>query len=148
MRLFIFLAAVLLTATTSFGAAPGDVLGLWKTDGGDSQLEIYRCGDKICGKIVWLKVPRYIDSTDGPVGKTKVDRKNPDPSLRNRPIIGLQAMSGFTPKGANRWVNGTSYNPETGKSYKSKMQFTSPGRLELRGYIGISLIGRTLVMTR
>jgi uncharacterized protein (DUF2147 family) len=148
MKVFILLAAVLLTATTSFAAAPGDILGLWKTAGGDSQLEIYRCGDKICGKIVWLKVPQYIDRKDGPVGKTKVDRKNPNPALRNRPILGLQVMKGFTAKGNNRWGNGSSYNPETGKSYKSKMQLISPGRLELRGYIGFSLIGRTLVLTR
>lgn len=148
MKAFIFLAVLLLTATTSFGAAAGDVLGLWKTAGGDSQLEIYRCGDKICGKIVWLKVPRYIDRNDGPVGKTKVDRRNPDPALRNRPVLGLQVMKGFTAKGNNRWGNGSSYNPETGKSYKSKMLLVSPSRLELRGYIGFSLIGRTLVLTR
>jgi uncharacterized protein (DUF2147 family) len=148
MRILTFLAAILLTASTSFAATPGDVLGLWKTDGGDSQLELFKCGDKICGKIVWLKVPKYIDRNDGPVGKTKVDRKNPNPALRNRPILGLQVMSGFTAQGDNRWGKGTSYNPESGKSYKSKLLLASPQRLELRGYIGISLIGRTLVLSR
>lgn len=148
MNIWTGVAVVLLTATTAFSAGPDDVLGLWKTAGGDSQLELFRCRDKICGKVVWLKVPKYIDSADGPVGKTKVDRKNPNPALRNRPILGLMVMQGFTPKGSNRWVNGTSYNPETGKSYKSKMQLKSSKRLELRGFIGISLIGRNLVLTR
>lgn len=148
MNIWTCLAIVLLTATTAFSAGPDDVLGLWKTAGGDSQLELFRCGDKICGKVVWLKVPKYIDSADGPVGKIKIDRKNPNPALRNRPILGLMVMQGFTPKGSKRWVNGTSYNPETGKSYKSKMQLKSPSRLELRGYIGISLIGRNHVLTR
>jgi len=148
MKVWGFLATILLAATTAFGAGPDDVLGTWKTDGGDSQLELFQCGDKICGKIIWLKVPKYIDSNDGPVGRTKVDRKSPNPSLRNRPIIGLQVMKGLTAKGSNRWENGTCYDPESGKSYKCKMQLKSPDRLEMRGYIGISLIGRNFALTR
>jgi len=139
---------VLLTASTSFGAGTSDILGSWKTDGGDSRLELFRCGEKICGKIVWLKKPSYIDSKDGPVGKTKVDRKNPVSAQRNRPILGLQVMKGLTANGNNRWGSGTCYDPETGKSYKCKMRLASPDRLELRGYIGISLIGRTFGLTR
>jgi len=148
MKIRIFLTAVLLTATTSFGAGPADILGPWKSDGGDSRLELFKCGEKICGKIVWLKVPNYIDRNDGPVGKTKVDRKNPDPALRNRPILGLQVIKGFTATGGNRWGNGTCYNPENGKSYKCNMKLASPKRLKLRGYIGISLIGRSFDLTR
>ena len=148
MKVWIFFAIVLLTATTAFGAGLSDILGSWRTDGGDSLLELFRCGEKICGKIVWLKEPNYIDSNDGPVGRTKVDRKNPDPALRNRPILGLQVMNGLTAKGDNRWGNGNCYDPETGKSYKCKMRLASPDRLELRGYIGISLIGRTFGLSR
>jgi len=142
------LAAILLAAATASGAGQGDILGPWKTDGGDSLLEFFKCGDKICGKITWLKAPNYIDRKDGPVGKTKVDRKNPNPALRNRPILGLEVMKGLTPKGANRWGNGACYDPETGKSYKCKMSLKSPKHLELRGYIGISLIGRDFSLTR
>jgi uncharacterized protein (DUF2147 family) len=135
-------------AETASGAGPSGILGLWKTTAGDSQLEFFRCGDKICGKIVWLKVPHYINKKDGPVGETKVDRKNPDPALRNRPILGMPVMKGLTAKGGNRWENGVCYDPETGKSYKCKMRLKSPKRLELRGYIGISLIGRDFVLIR
>ena len=148
MKVWTFFATVLLTATTAFGAGQNNILGTWNTDGGDSRLEFYRCGDKICGKIIWLKVPNYIDSNDGPVGITKVDRKNPDPALRNRPILGLQVMKGLVAKGDNRWGNATCYDPETGKSYKCKMRLVSPDRLELRGYIGISLFGRSFGLTR
>ena len=148
MKAWIFFAAVLLMAATAFGAGPSDILGLWKTDGGDSRLELFMCEEKICGKIVWLKVPNYVDSEDGPVGNAKVDSRNPDPVLRNRPILGLQVMKGLVAKGDNRWGNGTCYDPETGKSYKCKMRLASPDRLVLRGYIGISLIGRTFVLTR
>jgi uncharacterized protein (DUF2147 family) len=148
MKIWTSLAAVMLTVTTSFGAGPGDILGPWKSDGGDSRLELYKCGERICGKIVWLKVPNYIDRTDGPVGKTKVDRRNPNATLRNRPILGLQVIKGFTASGVNRWGGGTCYNPETGKSYKCTMKLASPNRLKLRGYIGISLIGRSFDLTR
>ena len=81
MKIRIVMAAVLLSAATAFGDAPDDILGQWNSDGGDSRLEFYQCGEKICGKIVWLKVPDYIDSVDGPLGKTKVDLKNPDPAV-------------------------------------------------------------------
>ena len=148
MKSWIFLALVLLTTTSAFGAGPGDLLGLWKTAGGDSKLELFKCGEKICGKIVWLKVPNYIDSKDGPVGKIKIDRKNPSPALRNRPILGLQVMKGLTFKRDKQWGGGICYDPETGKSYKCKMKLAAPDRLELRGYIGVSLIGRSFVLTR
>ena len=148
MKIRIVMAAVLLSTTTAFSDAPDEILGQWNSDGGDSRLEFYQCGEKICGKIVWLKVPNYIDSVDGPVGKTKVDLKNPDPELRNKPILGLQVMQGLTAKGDKKWGNGICYDPESGKSYKCKMKLVSPGRLEVRGYIGISLIGRSFVLTR
>jgi uncharacterized protein (DUF2147 family) len=148
MRSGIFLVILMLSASTAFGAAPGDIFGMWKTDGGDSQLEFYRCGDKICGKIVWLKVPKYIDQKDGPLGRIKVDRKNPSPLLRTRPILGLQVMNGLTATGGNCWENGICYDPQSGRSYRCKMHLKTPGRLELRGYIGCSLFGRSFGLTR
>jgi len=148
MKTWTWAVTLLLTATTALGATPPNILGMWKTAGGDSQLEFFRCGDKICAKIVWLKVPNYIDRKDGPVGTTKVDRKNPVPALRKRPILGLQVMKGLTATGHNRWEKGICYDPETGKSYKCKMQLAGPNRLNLRGYIGISLIGRNFALTR
>ena len=148
MKALAFLATVLLPATITFGAVPDDILGSWTTEGGDSRLEFFRCGEKICGKIVWLKEPKYISSKDGPVGAIKVDRKNPDPALRHRPILGLQILKGLAAKGDKRWGNGTCYDPETGKSYKCKMQLEASGRLKLRGYIGVSLIGRNFTLTR
>ena len=148
MKVWTFFATVLLTATTAFGAGPGNILGSWKTDGGDARLEFFKCGKKICGKIAWMKEPNYTDSKDGPIGKAKVDRKNPNPELRNRPILGLQVLNGLISKGDKQWGNGICYDPETGKSYKCKMKLASPQRLELRGYIGFSLFGRNYVLIR
>jgi len=149
--LFIYsslVAILLLVATTAFGAGSGDILGEWKTEMDESKVEIFRCGEKICGKIVWLKNPLYTDSNDGPVGSPILDRKNPDPALRSRPLIGLQIMDGFTEQGDNAWGNGTCYDPKSGKTYRGKIHLASPKRLELRGYVGIPLFGRTSVWTR
>lgn len=148
MKIWAFILLVLLTPTASLAAGSSDILGIWNTAGGDSRLELFKCGDKLCGKIVWLKVPQYIDSVDGPIGKTKVDRKNPDPAMRSRPIIGLQVVKGLTARSGNRWDNGICYDPESGRNYKCKMKLVSPDRLNLRGYIGVSLIGRNFSLTR
>ena len=148
MKIFVFSLAVILAATTAFAAMPDDVIGPWHTDGERSSLEIFKCGEKLCGKVVWLKNPNYISQTDGPVGTPKVDRKNPDPALRNRPIIGLQVIEGLIPTGDNRWENGSCYDPESGNSYQCKIRLEKPDRLEVRGFIGISLLGRTYVLTR
>jgi uncharacterized protein (DUF2147 family) len=148
MKVWALSLIILLAATTVFGANPNDVIGPWNTDGDSSSVEIYRCGEKLCGKVVGLKNPNYVTSANGPVGTPKVDRKNPDPALRNRPIIGLQVIEGLTSTGDNRWENGSCYDPESGNSYQCKIHLDKPGRLEVRGFIGFSLLGRTYVLTR
>ncbi|HEY3309900.1 MAG TPA: DUF2147 domain-containing protein [Desulfuromonadaceae bacterium] len=143
----IILAVILLSAVSALGADQ-DILGVWKTEGGDSKIDLFRCGEKICGKIIWLRAPNYLSKKDGPVWEPKTDRKNPDPKLRSRPIIGLQVMSGLVPKGDKSWDQGACYDPESGKKYRCKMKLVSSTRLNLRGYIGISLIGRNFALTR
>lgn len=139
---------ILLAATIAFGAGPNDILGIWKTEGDESKVEIYRCGEKICGTIIWLKNPLYTDSRDGIVGTPLIDRYNSDPALRKRPVLGLRIMEGFTELSLTTWGNGTLYDPKSGNTYRGKIHQTAPDRLELRGYIGIPLFGRSSVWTR
>ena len=148
MKVLTIFATMLLAASTVFGAGPNDILGLWKTEKGDVHLEFFGCGETICGKIVWLDEPKYVNEIDGPVGIAKFDRKNPDPTLMNRLILGLQVMKGVTYLGKNKWGGGVCYDPQSGNTYKCKMKLVSPDRLEMRGYIGISLFGRNYVLTR
>ena len=148
MKSLTLLAAVLLSATTVLGAGTDDILGIWKTELDESKVEVYRCGEKFCGKIVWLKRPVYTDGSDGQVGTPIIDRKNHDPDLRNRPLIGLQIMQGFSKQGDTTWGDGSCYDPKSGKSYRGKIRLSAPDRLELRGFIGIPLFGRTPVWTR
>ncbi len=68
--------------------------------------------------------------------------------MRNRPLIGLEILSGFEYAGDGRWTGGTIYDPDNGKTYRCKLRFVDRDTLEVRGYIGISLIGRTEVWKR
>ena len=143
----VLVAAVL--GPLSGWAAPADILGLWNNAEKDAKIEVAMCGDRYCGTIVWLREPNYPEgSKDGTPGTPKLDHNNPDPARRKAPIIGLQIVQGFRFAGDDRWIDGTVYDPKNGKTYQGKMTLISPDRLDLRGFIGISLIGRTTTWTR
>jgi uncharacterized protein (DUF2147 family) len=148
MKILTCLMVILLTTPTAFGTGLSDILGVWKTETGEAKVEIFMCGAKICGRIIWLKNPVYTDSRDGEVGAPVIDRKNHDPALKSRPVLGLRILEGFTLEGENTWANGTCYDPKNGKTYRGKINLKATDRLELRGYIGIPLFGRTSVWTR
>ena len=115
-------------------------MGTWET--GESHIEIYECGDLLCGRIVALDDPLDED------GKPRTDENNPDPALRTRPILGMDLIAGFSRESDARWVDGTIYDPRDGKTYKCKMTLEKEGTLEVRGYVGLSLFGKTVVWTR
>ena len=148
MKHLVTIAAILLAATTAHASDMRDVFGYWQTVGDSSKIEIYPCGEKICGKVAWLKHPNFMKADDGPIGTAKIDRKNPDPAMRNRPILGLQVIEGLTAAGNDSWEHGKCYDPESGNTYKCRIHLASPEKLEMRGYIGIPLFGRTYALTR
>jgi uncharacterized protein (DUF2147 family) len=150
MNRFLLSVWVLMVIACPVLGADGDrILGLWTTPDDDCKIEIFPCGEKYCGRIAELKERDYPAGDEGGMaGKPKVDRENPNPALRNRPLLGLQLMEGFTYAGKSVWEKGTIYNPDNGKSYKSKVSLSAPGRLEVRGYIGIPLFGGTSIWTR
>ena len=133
------LAAALLLSFAPVAAAQ-DILGLWNAD--DSRVEIYACGDLLCGRIAELDEP--LDANGNP----KLDTNNPDPALRSRPILGMDLIAGFSPKGEGKWRGGTIYDPRDGKTYKCAMSLKPDGTLEVRGYVGVALFGKTVVWTR
>lgn len=125
------------------------ILGVWHTTDDKSQVQIFKTNNQYFGKIVSLKEPNWpANSKFGKPGTPKNDRNNSDPALRSRPIIGLQMVQNFNYEGKNRWGSGRVYDPMNGKTYHGKITMTATNRLELRGYIGISLLGRTVIWTR
>ena len=119
------------------------IIGIWKTGSGNGKVEIYKKGDKFLGKIVWL-----IEPIDSKTGKPKTDLQHPDKSMHNRPLLGLINLWGFLYKGDNKWEDGHIYDPKNGKEYKCIISFKDNNTLNVRGYIGFSVIGRTDVWTR
>lgn len=149
IRKTVVLLTLLLSAQLTANTNDARVIGNWTTPEAKSTIEIFQCGERLCGKIVALKEPLYpADEPDGYAGKVKVDRENPDTSKRSTPLLGLQIMHGFVYEGDNVWVDGEIYDPENGKSYSCNMTLVDEHTLEVRGYIGFSWIGRTSVWTR
>lgn len=117
--------------------------GLWNTENGDAQVEVAPCGQKLCGELVWLKEP--LDEQ----GRAKLDRNNPDESLQGQPIVGLQIVWDMEPKGDGKvWEGGHVYDPESGKTYRARITLKGDNELDLRGYIGRPMFGRTSTWTR
>ncbi len=116
---------------------PDDIVGIWKNGEGTGMIEIYKKEDKFFGKVVWLKVPNKADGTP------RTDDKNPDEKLRSQPLMGIENLRNFVWLSDGVWQKGTIYDPKKGKTYSCNITMTDGNTLEVRGYIGISLIGRT-----
>jgi uncharacterized protein (DUF2147 family) len=122
---------------------PDAIVGVWKTGEGNAMVRIYKNGDKYQGKVVWLKEP-----IDTETGKPKLDKNHPDESVRSRPVLGLVNIWGFVYKGDKVWDEGNIYDPKNGNTYSCTIKLESANTLEVRGFIGVSLIGRTDTWTR
>lgn len=123
----------LFTITSLFinAQAADDILGTYMTDKNEGMVEITKRDGKYFGKLMWTKT----------IGK--LDEHNPDPKQRAEKLAGKEILKSFTFDGKEEWNNGTIYDPKNGKTYNCKISRDAKGNLFVRGYIGISLIGRT-----
>jgi uncharacterized protein (DUF2147 family) len=137
----LFAAFALLSFSTIAKAQTDRLEGLWYNDIKSAKILITReHNGKFYGKIVWLKEPLKN-------GKPKVDELNEDPKLRSRPRLGLPVLMNFEKDGDDQYSDGTIYDPNNGKTYSCKITYKGK-TLNIRGYIGISLFGRTTVWSR
>jgi uncharacterized protein (DUF2147 family) len=105
-----------------------EVLGIYWSPKKDGKIQIYKRNNKYYGKTIWGI-------------KDRKDTLNPDPKLRSNKIVGLEFLRDFV-FDEDEWVDGTVYDPESGKTYSCKMWLDN-GDVMLKGYIGISIIGRS-----
>ena len=117
------------------------IIGVWKNSTGKGHIQIYKHQNKYYGKIIWLK-----DAVDAE-GKPKTDKKNTDPSKRKTSLIGMIMLRDFKYKGGE-WNGGHIYNPSDGKEYKGNIKLRDDKTLTVRGYVGISLLGKSDTWTR
>ena len=117
-----------------------EITGLWLNQDNDAEIKITQKQNKYYGEITWLLKP------NNEKGHPKKDTKNPDPQKQNQKILGLEIIKNleFSKK---EWSKGTIYDPKTGKTYKLYAKIKDK-KLHLRGYVGVSLIGKTNTWTR
>ncbi|PKN73442.1 MAG: hypothetical protein CVU50_01630 [Candidatus Cloacimonetes bacterium HGW-Cloacimonetes-3] len=122
---------------------PDRITGVWFNGEKSSKIEIYETKNgSFAGKIIWLKEP------NNEAGKPKVDHKNPEEKLQNRPLMDLVILTGLVSDGNTKYKNGKIYDPKSGKTYSAKAELTNNNTLALRGFIGVALVGRTDTWTR
>lgn len=140
-QLWPLLALAWLVLPLSPAAAADDqaaqVLGNWLTEGRDGIIQISLASDGTYqGRIVGGNDPH------------RLDQHNPDESKRSQTVRGQTIIHGLKYEGDGKWSGGSIYDPDSGRLYKCKLELLGPGRLQVRGFIGFSLLGRSQVWTR
>jgi len=128
---------ILLACLISSFVGAQSIFGKWKTidpvTGNDeSIIEVYKKGGKAYAKVIAI-----INEADR--DKTCINCKGKN---KNKPILGLDILDGLKENG-DEWSGGKILDPKNGKYYKCYIKLTEENTLKLRGYIGISLLGRT-----
>ena len=115
--------------------ASGSIEGPYWTEDRNGIIEVYREGEEVRGRVLWRSSPM-------------LDERNPDPNLRGRSMVGVTFLTGFTPA-QDEWRGGSVYSADNGRTYRGKLWLEKEGQiLKMRGYVGISLFGRTAAFQR
>lgn len=140
----LFLLALLMAfpATTQAQQNADDVLGYWIPGDDNARMYIYKQNGEYYGKLTELKQP------NNPDGTPKRDVNNPDEEKRDRLMDGLVIMRGFEYDGDWEWEDGNIYDPRSGNDYSCEMWLEDRNTLKVRGYLGVSLLGRTETFIR
>ncbi|MEW9856753.1 DUF2147 domain-containing protein [Novosphingobium sp. M1R2S20] len=120
------LVAATLVGTPAFAAGPESVLGHWRTPAKNGHVEITRCGESVCGRL--------IESDNIRANPELRDANNKNEAKRDRRLKNLQILGGFKGE-AKQWTGGTIYNPEDGGTYKATITPAGANTLKLKGCI-------------
>ncbi|MBX7240164.1 MAG: DUF2147 domain-containing protein [Bacteroidia bacterium] len=123
----------------SFAYLPDDILGKWWSPDKDGQVEFYKHGGKYYGRLIW--------SIDDKVGKPKLDDQNPVVSMRNRRIVGADVFKDLVYQ-EGKYDLGVAYDARSGYTYSCTIWLEGKDVMKCRGYLGFSLLGKTVTMTR
>ena len=129
---FCRLAAVTLGLLFFVAAAPvgaAELIGTWLTQQADAHIRVTKCGKAVCGTVVWIK-----DALDPKTGQPQADDKNPNPSLRNRKIVGIRIFA-MEQDASGGWSGGI-YNSDDGQTYKGRLVPRGENELEVQGCAG------------
>ena len=113
--------AVMMVVCFSGSALAADPTGDWHVADKTAVIRIASCGEALCGTIASTLTPG-------------IDEHNPDPSMHNRPIVGVQILLGMRLNDLGRW-KGEIYNPENGKTYLGYISLTGDDVLRIDGCV-------------
>lgn len=131
-------AGVLLMAvlTTASGQAQNasEIAGTWIDHTGRGAVELHPCGDRLCGRIAWLKEPQV--------------KGAPATDAKGRPLCGLQIIGDLRPQRNGGWDGGWIYNPEEGETFNVEIKLQSRDTLKVTGYLGVKLLSEDFIWKR
>jgi uncharacterized protein (DUF2147 family) len=123
---------------------PDAIVGTWLSSKKRNQVQIFKQGSTYYGRVVWM-----MEANEPGTNKPKMDEKNPEEKLRNRPLINLVILTNMNYKGGNLWSDGQIYNPEDGRTYGCDLAMRGPNILSVHGYmLGMRMLGQTKDWTR
>lgn len=141
MRNLFFLFSLVLSSIAVNAQSADAVVGKWLNKDGDAHIQIYKKGNNYAGKLAWLKAP------NDEAGKPNTDKNNPNEKFKTRSILGLEILTGFVFDDGT-WEDGKIYDPKSGKIYSCKLSLDGANKLNVRGYVGVAMLGRTDVWSR
>lgn len=106
------------------------IVGVWFTDDKTSKIQIYKTDNQFFGKIVWMS------------------SKENQEELKVKPKIGYQIFRKFIFEGKNVWSGGQVSDPRTGMTVSGKMTLKNENTLNVRGYLGAPMFGKTVILLR
>ena len=135
--------------SSCLAASGTDINGYWVTPDGSALIEIYSLDGATAARINALREQEFTvaDGRKRSTGKPRLDVYNPTPALRQRSLRGMVIASQLHFEDG-RWRGGRIYDPSSGNSYRCEMELAAGGFLRVRGYLGISLFGRTMYWQR
>jgi uncharacterized protein (DUF2147 family) len=124
-------------AARAADAQQQQILGRWLTEPRSGVIEISVAADgDLQGRIIGGDSPNRIDT------------KNPDPTKRSERLLGQLILKQMKYDGSGHWSGGSIYDPDSGRTYSCRFELLEQDRLKVRGFLGLSLLGRTQVWTR
>ncbi len=118
----------------SFKNAPTDesekIVGIWFTENNSSKIQIYKADNQYFGKIIWLAP------------------KSEKEDLKTKLSLGYQIFKKFTYESKNLWSGGQVSDPRSGMTVSGKMTLKDDKTLNVRGYLGAPMFGKTVILKR
>ncbi len=139
MKKVVIILFLVIYSLTGIAQEADKIIGIWWNDEKTTKIEVKKVNGKFTGTIVYMNPEKYEN------GQPPKDDNNPNESLRNRSLIGLQILKDFVYDAKKKeWKDGTIYDPKSGNTYDCYAWLENDDLLKLKGFVaGIRMLGRS-----